>query len=216
MRRLMNTFAGIVSIEWPIKLAFCVSLCLILLLSACATSFQETTVTNIPVAVSKQGTQGVNLDVIRDVAEQRVRSTLSGAYFQGMVFSGKCQDLPQLQGKVVLIFAQVRPAIPGQQVVRAFASINTDQKTMDIHYVDESEAYPLTERREFSGDRTFKEIADAVYQQITELGLSDCDVTLTQVEDDAWDVRCGPLDNFVQECRFGVVNGKIQDHVDVK
>lgn len=188
----------------------CLCLWLSLVLAACTSRFQEIKVTNVPVTVFKPGTQDVDVSVVLESVTQRVRETLPGAYFQGVVFSGRCPDLPRLQGKLILTFVQVQVAIPRQQVVLATASIDTVQQTMDLHYENVSSFYPSTKRRTLSGDHSIKEIAAIAHRHITELGLSDCDVTLTQL-DDSWDVRCGPLGSFIQKCRFEIVNGEIKD-----
>ena len=190
----------------------CGAVYLLLLLSACTYGFQfqDIKVTDVPINVLKPGTQEVNLDVVFTTVTQKVHETLPKAYFQGMVFSGKCQDLPRLQGKLVLVFTQVRTAIPKQQVVRATASVDTLRKTMNLYYEDVSNFYPSTKHRTFNGDRSIKELAAIAYRYITELGLCDGDVTLTQLND-SWDVRCGSLSDFVQKCRFEIENGKIRD-----
>lgn len=190
----------------------CGGVCLLLLLSACTYGFQfqDVKVTDVPINVLNPGTQEVNVDVVFATVTQRVHETLPKAYFQGMVFSGRCQDLPRLQGKLILVFTQVRTAIPRQQVVRATASVDTLRQAMDLYYEDVSNFYPSTKRRTFSGDRPIKEIAAIAYQHITELGLCDGDVTLTQLND-SWEVRCGSLSDFVQKCRFEIEDGKIRD-----
>lgn len=166
--------------------------------------------TDVPVTVFEPGTQDVDLDTILEAAAQRIHEILPGAHFQSLVFSGRCQDLPHLRGKLVLIFVQVQAAIPRQRVVRATATVDTVRQTMSLHYVDESDHYPSTQRQTFGGDCSVKEIAAIAYRHITELGLPDCDVTLTQL-DDSWDVRCGPLSNFTEKCWFAIANGEIQD-----
>lgn len=127
-----------------------------------------------------------------------------------MVFSGKCQNLPHLRGKLVLIFEQVHPALFKQQVISGEASIDTVIQTMNLGFKDETDFYPLVRRGAFVGDSSFKKIAALAQRHITELGLSDCDVTITQLEN-SWDVRCGPLENFIQECRFEIINGEIRE-----
>jgi len=198
------------------RLAFasnvCLCLWLSLLLFACTSRFQDVEMTNVPVNVFEPGTQEVDVDTVLETVAQRIHETLPEACFQGMVFSGRCQDLPRLQGKLVLVFVQVQVGIPKRQIVRATASVDTVQQTMDLHYEDVSDFHPSTKRRTLNGDRLIKEIAAIAHWHITELGLSDCDVTLTQL-DDSWDVRCGPLNNFVQKCRFEIVNGEVKDTV---
>jgi hypothetical protein len=76
---------------------------------------------------------------------------------------------------------------------------------MDLHYRDESDFYPLTQQETFAGDNAFKKIAALAHRHITESGLSDCDVTITQLEN-SWDVRCGALENFIQKCQFEITD----------
>jgi hypothetical protein len=180
------------------------------LLTACAPKFQESTVTNIPVSILNPSTSEVDLDIALEVARKKIREVLPDAYFGGIIFSGKCQALPRLQGKLVLIFARVRPALFKQQVVSGVVSIDTVKQMMDLDYTDHSDYEWYDSPKIFVGDRSFKEIAALAHTHITKLGLYDCDVTLTQM-DDSWDVRCGPLENFIQECRFEVINGKIPE-----
>jgi hypothetical protein len=191
----MNQRISRCSVRW--------GLCLVLFLSACAPAFQEVRVADVPVKVYKPGTQDVDIDIVWESVTKKLGEMLPGAYFQGMVFSGKCQDLLKLQGKLVLVFAQVRPAIPQQRVVRATISVDVTKQTMGIHLKDESNFYPSTRRLALDSGLSVKEVAAIAYQHIIESGLSDCDVTLSQ-SDRTWDVRCGPLDNFVQECRFEI------------
>lgn len=185
-------------------------LCLSVLLTACVPKFQESKVTNIPVDISNPSTPDVNLDIALEVTQKKIKAVLPDAYFGGMVFSGKCQGLPRLQGKLVLIFAQVRPAFFKQQVVSGVATIDTVKQMMDLNYTDHSDYEWYDSPKTFVGDASFKEIIALTYPHITELGLSECDVTMTQLEN-SWDVRCGPLENFVQQCRFEIANGKITE-----
>jgi len=187
-------------------------LCLLLLLSACTSSFQDVKVTDVPITVFEPGTQEEEVDVgvVFEAVTQRIHETLPEAYFQGMVFSGRCQDLPRLHGKLVLVFAHVQAGVPRQQVVKVTASVDTVRQTMDLYYEDVSIFYPSTKRQMFSGDYSIKEIAAVAHRRITELGLCDGDVTLTQLND-SWDVRCGSLSDFMQKCWFEIENGEIKD-----
>lgn len=190
-------------------LILCFGLCLSLL-TACAPKFPQVKVTDVPVNILNPSTQEVDLDIALEMGTRKIREVLPDAHFRGMVFSGKCQALPRLQGKLVLIFYQVRPALFKHQVVSGDASIDTVRQIMNLDFTDETEFYPLIRRELFIGDRSFKKIATLAHRHITELGLADCDVTITQLEN-AWDVRCGALGNFIQECRFEIINGEIRD-----
>lgn len=188
----------------------CSSLCLFVLLTACAPKFQDAKVANIPVNIVRPGMQNIDLDIALDVARQSIRETLPAANFRGMVFSGKCQNLPRLEGKLVLIFEQVRPGLFKQQVIRGDALIDTAKQTMSLDFADETEFYPLVRKETFAGDSSFRGIAMLAHKYITELDLPDCDVTITQIGS-TWDVRCGALENFIQKCRFEISNGAIHE-----
>lgn len=186
-------------------------LTILFLLSACTANFQDVSMTNVPVTTFRAGKVGVDTDIVFDNVSQVIREKLPNAYFLGMVFSGKCQNLPGLQGRLILSFVQVRTAIPRQQVVMASAFVDTVQQTMDIEYLDYSRYEVSTRGRTFPGDQFVKSVAADAHRRITELGLCNDDITLTQL-DGSWDVRCGELGNFVQNCRFGIINGVIQDN----
>ncbi len=188
----------------------CFGLCLSLLVTGCAPQFQEVRVADVSVNVSSPGTQDINLDIALKVAGERIRGVLPAAYFRGMVFSGKWQDLPRLRGRLGLTFEQVRPGLFKHQVVRSEALIDTVRQTMNLYFTDDTEFYPNVRQATFVGHNSFKEIAALAYKRITELGLEDGDVTLTQM-DNSWDVRCGALENFVQRCQFDIADGVIRD-----
>lgn len=198
------------NIRWVVAFQICVSLCLLSLLSACTSKFPDTKETGIPITVAKPGTQDIDVDVVFENAVQIVQSTLPGAYFRGMVFSGRCQDLPRLQGRLILVFERVQIAIPRRQVVLATASVDTVAQTMDLYYEDYSDVPVKTRQQTLLNHRLIKEIAAIAHRHINELGLSDCDVTLTQL-DESWDVRCGALNNLTRKCHFEIINGKISD-----
>jgi len=186
------------------------SLCFLLVLSACTYGFQDIKVTGIPADVFEPGTQEFDIDILFETALQEVRKVLSGAYFQGMIFSGRCQDLPRLRGKLIFVFAQVRPAIPRQQVIRATVVIDTVRQVMEIDYGNVSAFYPSTKHRAFIGGQAIEEIAVASYQNVIKLGRCEGDITLTQF-DDFWSVRCGSLNDFSQKCQFKIEYAEIGD-----
>jgi hypothetical protein len=183
---------------------------LYLSLTACAPKFPRVKVTDVPVSILNPSTQEVDLDIAFTIAIQKTQEMLPEAYFGGMVFSGRCQALPRLQGTLVLVFARVRSALFKQQIVSGVTSIDTVRQMMSLYYTDRSDYEWYDPPTTFPGNRSFREIATLAHRHITELGLSDCDITITQM-DNSWDVRCGPLENFIQECRFEIINGEIHE-----
>jgi hypothetical protein len=171
-------------------------------------NFQDFTEEGIPIAVSEPGSERVSLDMIYDKALHEVRETLPGAYYQGMVFSGRCEDLKQLRGQLVLDFLQVRPGIR-QQAIRAIASVDIVQQEMNLQYQNESDYAIVTEPGSFPENESIQAVVKVASDYIYGLEIKDCDVTVTQLMDNSWDVRCGPLSNFVQQCRFRIDDGEI-------
>jgi hypothetical protein len=185
------------------------NVCSLLLLATLLTGcnlipFKETYLTKIPVHISISDSQQVDANNVIKNVTPKIQKILPNAQLSTVVFSGSCEDLPQLQGKIVLGFTETRFSIPNRRVISAIASVNTVQEVMDIHLRDMTDYYWSTETLDIEGDNlSMNEIASKAFQQIRLAGLSDCDVTLTRLKD-SWDVRCGPLENFIQECRFEI------------
>lgn len=190
-RPALITLAGAVVLLW--------------LLSACTPGFAKYVIRDVPVDVYDPGTQRVNLDRVYQSAQQQISTELPDAYFTGMIFSGKCRDLPGVQGKLVLIFLQVRPGVLRRQVLQGTASVDTIIGTMDVRFTDESSLYPVLQKEVFIGDVAFRDVARTAHGHLLERDVDDCNVTLTQ-QQKSWDVRCGRLGDFVQQCSFRITN----------
>lgn len=184
---------------------------LFLPLVGCESGPTPVDVTNVPIDISQPNSEEVDIDVVMTSVQARVRERLPDAQFKRLTFSGKCQDLPKLQGRIVILFMQVNWSLFGQQVMFATASVNTSQRMMTLSIFDESKYYPSTAVLPLVADSEFKEIARIAHQHIVESGLSDCDVTITQ-DENVWDICCGCLDDFCQQCEFAVdaVTGEIK------
>lgn len=165
---------------------------------------------SIPIQAFKPGTREVDVDKIFEVAAQEIHKTLPQAALQGMVFSGSCQALPRLDGALIFIFVEERGIILSRQVLRGTASVDTSSQTMDLSFWDVSDQHPSTDQSRFPGDRDVKEAAALAYQHIIQMGLCEGNITMTRLRD-RWDVRCGPLENFIQKCRFEIINGLIKE-----
>ena len=187
------------------------SACLLLWgVSACSNTFHESEVSGLPINVSRGDSEEVDIDLILHSVVDEVDRVLPGAFFQGMVFSGKCRNLTALRGHVVLVFGKVSRGLLAERVYRASATIDTERGTVDIRYEDVSAQYPSTKPLPLVDDSSVKRVASIASRHIVAQGLDDCEVTLTQ-RGEAWDVRCGPLSTFEGRCRFEIVNGKVID-----
>lgn len=194
-----------------IQLSYSLGLLLLgFLLTSCLPESQAVNLRNIPIKVSQPDSEEIDIDVVISSAEEEIREKLPDSYFGMLVFTGKCQDLPKLKGRMIVLFKQVKPSLFGQRVLFATASVSTNRSVMDLSIHDETKYYPSTTGLPVVTDNHFKEVANIAYEHIVETGVSQCDVTITQSEG-MWDIRCGPLDNFVQECHFGIdaVTGRI-------
>lgn len=184
---------------------------LTLLLVGCNKAFPEVHLTEIPVTVGLPKSQEVDIDIVIQNVTPQVQEILPNAQLGGIVFSGHCEKLPQLQGKIVLSFVGTQFSIPFERIISATASVDTIQQTMNIHLRDVTDFYWSTDTLDIKNDNlSLDEIATKISEQIRASGLADCEVTITRLED-AWHVRCGPLENFIQECLFEIhpTTGKV-------
>jgi hypothetical protein len=176
---------------------------MVISLAGCSPA-QEVYLTDVPINVSLPSSKDVDINTVVDNVAPQVQDLLPGARLGGIVFTGSCENLPKLRGKIVLDFVRTRFSLPRKRVVAAVVSVNTIQQTMDIHIKDETDYHLSTETLDVqNGNWDLEEVATKAYEQIKASGLSDCDVTITRLEG-WWDVRCGPLENFTQECHFKI------------
>ena len=191
------------------QLSIRILLCMLVLsstLAACISKSQEVDLTGLPVEISKAGTQEINVDVIIESALQQVLKCLPEAYLSSFVFTGYCQDLSELRGRVELNFVQVQVTPLKQRVWVAFASVDTVQQTLDVQIRDHSDYCWSTEPLLLQDISAAREVADIAYTQIAALGISDCDATLTRL-DRTWEVvgtepGSGPAGP--RECEFEI------------
>jgi hypothetical protein len=186
----------------------------VLLLPSCRTSVEGAGAAGVPVAVSVPGRQDVDLDVIYAAVEPVVRSVLPDARFNALVFFGTCRDLPLLRGRVVLIFEQKRVVWLRPEVLLGSASVDTIQHTMDVSYEDLSDVSTTLESHEFVGNADMKRVASLASGHISDLGLRDCQVTMTQISEPPsprWDVQCTSVTDAARPCHFAVTSAGIND-----
>ena len=179
---------------------------LLLVLSAC--QFQETELTGSPIDLLANA-QDVDVDVIVEHTQGRVREVLPRSYLVAFSFRGRCQDLPALRGRIDLHFVQVKPFVFRRQVLVAFASVDTIQGTLDVLTRDFSDRYWSTDPLLLQDVSIAKEVSQVAYQHLTDLGILDCDVTLDRVGNtaDVWHILCtepGSGSTGSQLCEFEI------------
>ena len=185
-------------------------------LSACSPPFEPIKQENIPIDVPSNGDTRTDVTALLSNAMKEIRRYLPDAYLTGLVFSGKCTDLPALRGRVILDSVEVGSALLTKftkRVISAIGVINTDNQQMDLSIREET--YVSTDPLDLSVDKIpLNQVARLALQKIDELGVldSDCEVVVSRIGS-TWDVGCGPLETFVRECRFVVdpSDGTIDD-----
>lgn len=189
-------------------------LCVVTLLSASAAcSFQETDLTGLPVEISQANAQDVNIDIIVENVQEQVQMVLPEAYLSAFAFTGQCQGLSELHGQVHLEFVQVESFPFYQQVLVALTSVDTIQETLEIRTRDYSDYYWSTDPLPPQDVSVAREIANIAHKHIADLGIPDCDVTLSSVGQ-TWHVLCtepssGPAGSRLCEFEVDAATGQI-------
>ena len=180
------------------------SIILLLFLVGCRSEFQPVNVADIPLTVSQSNDNQADLDVIIPNVETIVTEKLPDAYFADLVFTGKCQDLPDSHGKIIVSFIQVKTFLFSQQILFATSTVNTHEQEMELSIRDYSDPYTRTEGNPLVTDQQFKEVLHIAYQHLVGSGVADCEVTITQGKE-VWNVLCGSLSQpKPQLCDFGI------------
>ena len=195
--------------RWLVQALLCALITLPCLV-ACAPKFREVDLADLPVTISRPNAQEVDVDVVIENARQKVQEILPGAYLNFFSFTGRCQNLPEMRGRIYMDFIQVRPALPRQRVLIASVSVDTMQQTMEIRTRDYSAYYWSTEPLILEGLKV-KEVANLLHEYISISGLSDCIVVLARGSTNGpWTVRCGPPDQVFLAClEIDPVTGEI-------
>lgn len=185
---------------------------LTLLLTGCSGhGFDEVTVRDIPVETAHFKMSRDSVKAILDVAQQEVSKHLPNAYPISFVYTGDCDALPNMQGRINMLFVQVNKIFLWRRLLTAFVSVDMSRGMMDIEYLDYTSINLRTDPLAFTTNEiSFSEVTEVAYSYIVESQVTNCDVTITRTRQ-AWIVRCGPIENFVQECLFRVdpFNGEI-------
>jgi hypothetical protein len=176
----------------------------LLLVSCCGQGFQETTFQDVSAEVADFEIAGGDARIIQSAAQQEVWKYLPDAYLNAFVYTSRCDALSSVQGKFNMQFVYVDKFLFRHRYLTAFVSIDTHRGLMNIEYLDYTDLDLRTEGLTLGTDEIrFDEVARIAHDYISKVGASDCDVTITRTKQ-AWIVRCGPIDNFVQECLFEV------------
>jgi hypothetical protein len=192
-------------IKMLIECGFRLSL-VFLLVTACTSRFDTARITGLPASVSRPGAPDVDVDIVLASAQHEVQQVLPDAYLNSFTFSGKCKDLSNLHGRINLGFVQVRSSILRRQVLSGLVSVDTIEETMDLRFEDHSAYYPSTVLLTLQDGLTVKEVTAIAHEYITSLEPSDCDVTLTHLED-SWLVVCTELGSGTlgqRKCEFEI------------
>jgi len=182
------------------------------LLSACASTFDPVHVTGIPMSLPDN--QNITMRTILTQADRQVQKYVPGAYASSLIFLGEYKSLEQALGTINIGYVRVeqQPRLRSQVIV-GMVSVNTLTQTMEMHFEDHSEHYPSTAPLPVLPESLpLFEVATLAHDHIDSLGLLDCDVTLTYLED-VWLAVCtesgaGPLG--ARKCKFEIDSTTLQ------
>lgn len=194
---LMNTCAG-----WN-KVAGIKAIILwltVLSISVACTSDDVTTLSDVPIVVSQPEQHEIDIDLVISNAQDEVQKILPDAYLAFFSFVGECGDLPNLQGKVRLDFAQVQRSLFGDRTFLARVTVETVNQTLSLNVKDETEHYPNLEPLVIDG-KGIQEIASILNVYLDSTNRCKDIVVLTRVRTESpWRARCGPPDEVLIEC----------------
>ena len=176
----------------------------VLLLGGCRERFKEIEIQDIPVEVTNARTGGVDAELVLNSAQQRVWDYVPGAYINAFAFTGRCDALLSVKGRFHFQFVRTEKSFLKDRVFGAFVSVNTIHETMYVKFIDYTDIDFRTDGLTLGADEIgFDEVTKIAHDYISTSGLSGCDVTITRIEE-SWMVRCGAIENFVQECLFEI------------
>jgi len=176
----------------------------LLLLGCCGERFREIEIQDIPVEVTNARTGSVDVESILSSAQHEVWKYLPGAYINAYAFTGRCDALPSTKGKFHYQFIRIDESFPKDRVFGAFVSVNTIHETMYVEFIDYTDLDFRTAGLTFGANEiSFDEMTRIAHDYISRSGLSGCDVTINRIGN-SWIVRCGAIENFVQECLFKI------------
>ena len=144
-----------------------------------------------------------NFDKLIPDIEDLVKQDLDEVRYQGVVFSGPCNSVDQLKGKLTFIFLGTMPALFQPRLIRGIAVIDTVKNVGEISYSDETDHYPVTEPDRVPTQQEMERVFKALQTELTTYNASDCNLVVSQIGL-TWQARCGQLEDFVQTCKYEV------------
>jgi hypothetical protein len=153
----------------------------------------------------------VDADVAFDGARREVEVLLPGAHYRGMVVRSRCGDVAELRGRLVFDFVRGGPpslVLRIEPVETATVVVDSERQQADIDVTDATAFYsnPLVDV--FPGHAAINRVAVAAQERLVGLGITACDVNLTQTADDRWSVSCVPAVPVGRRCGFRVRDGE--------
>lgn len=189
----------------------------VLLGVACIPSFRNTELKAIPIHMDTPISQDVNLDTVFQIVESEVKKTLPNAYFQSIAINGTCSDLAQFRGNLGFTFLQINTTLFDKQIIRALANVNLVEQTIDVSYMDETDFYPLTTKRDFNGDHFIRKLILLVQQRLADKGAVNCNKIYLSQDDTMWNVQyLLPTDCEGGKCQFEIFNDEIEKALELE
>ncbi len=163
----------------------------LLLLDACAPSFNNIRVDNIPITLSYIEDQKISIESVIEDANTQVQEYVPGAYASDLTFLGNCKSLSGLDGTLNIIFFRAEKGKFYNQIIVGTASINMSEQVMHMHFEDRTEQYPSTKEPPILSENmlSLQDVAVIAQQHLDSLSLSNCDTTLNYIED-YWLITC--------------------------
>lgn len=184
-----------------------------LFLVACQRQFPEVHRTDVPTHVLDSNTNEVNIEVAITSASSIVDEILPEAYLAGISYVGKCESVENLRGKLNIMFIQKRRGILSPSVWIADVSIDTNKQSMDIWTWEATSKDLITKPLTLQNGLSLQEIANMAGERLKMLGLVECDIMLSRL-DESWLVVCtapgsGPAGPQICEFRMDIETGKV-------
>lgn len=157
---------------------------------------------DIPIVLSDSRLRASDLSNVIDQTASKIDDRLSQATLTDLVVWGNCDAFPEIEGKITLVFMQVKRGLFGVLYYEALASINTAKHTMDIRILSDPYLnYAIQDYKEAEMNAVLQNIA--LY--IKENNITDCTVELAKIQD-SWNVICskGEGENWEQICHFTI------------
>jgi hypothetical protein len=166
---------------------------------------------DLAIELTRTETGAVDLDALYAAVLPSVQRKLPGAYFRGAEFFTSCKKLAVLDGRLVYNFERVQFGFPRRRVERLSASVRTQDQLMDLWYQDDTDRYPAVKEMTFAGDGGIKEMLAIAQDHLQALGVTQCTMTITQVDSTVWSLSCQDSSNTERVYHFDIRDGVVGD-----